>query len=579
MKLLYVILPLCDSFMMPKLRRVNIQRHLLPSQIMEPIMDNWDYNTLVENANHIEGVTLFRSDNQISGLLALSDHSIHKVNIIPELSHSIIELLLQNNIPFDSQNVFTIHPIQIIGGYVVLNILYNMFKRNPMMKKTNKVEIMETTFDDVAGCDEAKLELMEVVDFLKYPEKYQASGAKLPRGVLLEGPPGTGKTLLARAVAGEANVPFFYASASQFIEMFVGVGASRVRDLFESARKETPCVIFIDEIDAIGRQRGSGGMNGNDEREQTLNEILTNMDGFTSSEGIIVIGATNRVDILDKALTRPGRFDRKVYVGLPDQKGRMELIDIYTKNKMFNASVLELSKLTRGFSGADIENVLNEASILSVRYNDTTINSTTLMNAFEKITFGLPSQYESRSESLLKMISYHEIGHTMIALLYKELFSVQKVTIKSNKNGAGGYTLFLPNAPYDSYPTKKYLLVSIMISLGGRIAEEILYNDTKKDIWLKNINDLEVTTGASNDLKQSNQLARNYVNLFGKLQNEDFSEYSKEEKDKEVEKVMEYCYLTAKEILTANINLLHQLANDLYIHKTLDSSYLEQFEM
>lgn len=567
--------------MLPKPRRVNIQRHLLPSQIMEPIMDNWDYNTLVENANHIEGITLFRSDNEISGLLALSDHSIHKVNIIPELSHSIIELLLQNNIPFDSQNVFTIHPIQIIGGYVVLNILYNMFKRNPMnmMKKTNKVEIMETTFDDVAGCDEAKLELMEVVDFLKYPEKYQASGAKLPRGILLEGPPGTGKTLLARAVAGEANVPFFYASASQFIEMFVGVGAARVRELFESARKETPCVIFIDEIDAIGRQRGSGGMNGNDEREQTLNEILTNMDGFTSTEGIIVIGATNRADILDKALTRPGRFDRKVYVGLPDQKGRMDMIDIYTKNKSFNASVVELSKLTRGFSGADIENLLNEASILSVRYNDTTINSTTLMNAFEKITFGLPAKYESRSESLLKMISYHEIGHTMIALLYKELFSVQKVTIMSNKNGAGGYTLFLPNEPYDAYPTKKYLLVSIMISLGGRIAEEILYNDTKKDIWLKNINDLEVTTGASNDLKQSNQLARNYVNLFGKLQNEDYSEYSKEEKDKEVEKVMEYCYLTTKDILTANINVLHQLANDLYIHKTLDSNDLEQFEI
>jgi len=222
--------------------------------------------------------------------------------------------------------------------------------------------------------------------------------------------------------------------------MFVGVGASRVRDIFENANQEKPCVIFIDEIDAIGKQRSSNGaMGGNDEREQTLNEFLTNMDGFTTNEGVIVIAATNRVDILDPALTRPGRFDRKVYVGLPDQKGRMDIIKVHSRDKPLNASVTEL---TRGMSGADLSNLLNEASILSVRYNDTSINSTTLMNAFEKITFGLPSTYETRSESLLKMVSYHEMGHALIALMYKDLFSVEKVTIQSNKNGAGGYTLF-----------------------------------------------------------------------------------------------------------------------------------------
>jgi len=312
--------------------------------------------------------------------------------------------------------------------------------------------------------------------------------------------------------------------------MFVGVGVSRVRDIFENANQENPCVIFIDEIDTIGKQRSSNGaMGGNDEREQTLNEFLTNMDGFTTNEGVIVITATNRVDILDPALTRPGRFDRKVYVGLPDQKGRMDIIKVHSRDKPLNASVTEL---TRGMSGADLSNLLNEASILSVRYNDTSINSTTLMNAFEKITFGLPSTYETRSESLLKMVSYHEMGHALIALMYKDLFSVEKVTIQSNKNGAGGYTLFLPVEPYDIYPTKKYFLVNMMVALGGRVAEQILYNNTKEDIWLKNITDLEVTTGASNDLKQANQLARNYIQLFGSLKSE---EYNKEERDKDIE--------------------------------------------
>jgi len=581
MKILYVILPFCKSFILPKLYRKRSQRQLLPSQITDPITDNWDYNTLVENSKHIEGITLVRTNNELTNLVALSDHTLHQVNLIPEFTNNIIELLLKYHIPFDYKNIYPINPLQIIGGYIALSVLFNVFRRNPMVKKPTQVEIMETKFDDVAGCDEAKLELSEVVDFLKYPQKYKESGAKLPRGVLLEGPPGTGKTLLARAVAGEANVPFFYSSGSQFIEMFVGVGAARVRELFENARKKTPCVIFIDEIDAIGRQRGNGGMTGNDEREQTLNEILTNMDGFMPNEGVIVIAATNRADILDSALTRPGRFDRKIYVGLPDQKGRTEIIKVHSKNKKLDPSVnlVDISKLTRGFSGADIENLLNEASILSVRYNETRITMNTVMNSFEKITFGLPSKYDSRSDELLKMISYHEIGHTLIALLFPDLVSVEKVTIQCNKNGAGGYTLFLPNEPYDSYPTKQFMLVNIMISLGGRIAEQILYKDKPKNVWLEDVIDLEVSTGASNDLKQANQLARNYVKLFGRLHNEESSEYTKSEMDREIENIMEYCFMNAEEMLTTHKDTLNDLAHNLTVYKTLNSTFLNNIKI
>jgi len=583
MKVLYIILPLCESFFLPKIYKKYTKRQLLPSDMNDPIVDIWDYNTFVHNSKHIEGITLIRNNDEITNLIALFDHSLHQVNILPEFTNNIIDILVKYNIQFDYKNMYSINPYQVVFGYIVLSILFNFFRQNTniMIKQKNKVEIVETTFDDVAGCDEAKLELSEIVDFLKNPDKYLELGAKLPRGVLLEGPPGTGKTLLARAVACEAGVPFFYSSGSQFMEMFVGVGAARVRDLFENARKESPCVIFIDEIDAIGRQRGNSGLPGNEEREQTLNEILTNMDGFNQNEGVIVIAATNRVDILDSALTRPGRFDRKVYVGLPDQKGRVDMIKVHSKNKKLDSSINleDVSKLTRGFSGADIENLLNEASILSARYNKTSIESNTLMDAFEKITFGLPNKYETRSESLLKMISYHEMGHTLIALLYPDLFSVKKVTIQGNKNGSGGYTLFVPNEPYDSYPTKKFLLVNIMISLGGRIAEQILYKNTPKDLWIENVTDLDVSTGAYNDLKQANQMARNYVKLFGRLQNEELSEYSKEEMDREIENVMNFCYLNAENILLANNETLHFLSNELYIYKTLNSTFLNNIKI
>ena len=283
---------------------------------------------------------------------------------------------------------------------------------------------MNVTFSDVAGCDEAKYELEEIVDFLKNPQKFTEAGAVIPSGVLLEGPPGTGKTLLARAVAGEAECGFISASGSQFIEMFVGVGASRVRKLFEQAEKLKPCIIFIDEIDAVGRQRGAGLAGGNDEREQTLNQILTNMDGFNKEDGIIVLAATNRADILDNALTRPGRFDRKINVNLPDIEGRKKIMDIHFKKKTVDETVDfdGLAALTTGFSGADIANLANEAAILSVRYNKTSIDKQCVSDAYEKMTIGLPKANDSREEKVLELIAYHEAGHTIMALLFKEFF-------------------------------------------------------------------------------------------------------------------------------------------------------------
>ena len=462
---------------------------------------------------------------------------------------------------------------------------------------------ISVNFTSVAGCDEAKYELVEVVDFLKQPEKYEQAGAKIPKGVLLEGPPGTGKTLLAQAVAGEANVNYLYASGSQFIEMFVGVGASRVRSLFQRAKELSPCVIFLDEIDAIGRQRGTGLAGGNDEREQTLNEILTNMDGFIKNEGIIVIAATNRADILDSALTRPGRFDRKVLVPLPDMDGRRKIIDIHFKDKniheVFKTGYLdELAKLTGGFSGADIANLANEAAILSVRYNETYITSDAIYNAYEKMTIGLPTATENRPEDVIKLVSAHEIGHAIIAHLFKEMFTIQKVTINSNKNGAGGYTLFTPKDKYESFPTKKFLLANLMISLGGRAAEQVYYkykshSNQLDEVIFKNIPDLQVTTGASNDLKQANSIARRYVSLFGMgkniglydgndssqpflgkniaTNNDRLSEYSKQEIDNEIEELVKWAYEQTRTIIEKNNGSFNYLTETLVKERNLDS--------
>ena len=606
MKLIYLFLSFTNvSAFISTIKPINKPRisKLFPSDEISKItsiQEEWTYLQLNKNIDLIDGITIINKNNELRELYALTkDHLLHKVQFVPQLSENLINLLTEHNIPFDFKmiNDITIpFPLQLIGIYLTISIILPLIIRNQNMMPSNTkneidTEIIDVTFDDVAGCDEAKFELTEMVDFLKDPKKYQEVGAIIPKGILLEGPPGTGKTLLAKAVAGEAGVPFFYASGSQFIEMFVGVGASRVRELFEKASAKSPCVIFLDEIDAIGRQRGAGLAGGNDEREQTLNQILTNMDGFIKNKEVIVIAATNRADILDKALTRPGRFDRKVVVGLPDKEGRKSILNVHFKNKELSNKVSFdlLSGLLSGFSGADIENLANEAAILSVRYNETQITNKIIMDAFEKITIGLPTKVETRSNSVLKMVSYHEMGHTLVAMMFDELFYIRKVTIQSNKNGAGGYTLFTPKEPYDSFPTKEFFLANIMVSLGGRIAEKILYKkNNKKYNWLNEIEDLDITTGASNDLKQAHSLARKYVMLFGNIgiyddsdnsmpflgrdiySNNKLSEYSKQEIDKQVESIISYCYDKANDILLKYEDRLHSLSNELLNKKTLE---------
>ena len=391
--------------------------------------------------------------------------------------------------------------------------------------------------------------------------------------------------------------------------MFVGVGAARVRSLFETANKNKPCVIFIDEIDAIGRQRGTGFNSGNDEREQTLNQILTNMDGFDKSEGIIVLGATNRADILYSALLRAGRFDRKVLVGLPDSEGRKSILNIHLKNKNYDESVDfdEIALLTSGFSGAELENLANEAAILSLRYNLTTINKKCMLDAYEKITIGLPSKSQIKNNDIKELVAYHEAGHTIMAKLFSEFYDVRKVTINANKGGAGGYTLFTPKEQYESYPTKKYMLANLIVALGGRAAEIILFNrkeNNKEKKYNENklfegFDNLDITTGASGDLKQAESMSRQYINLFGLNNNlgiidtsygsqpflgrelanggSKLSEYSKSKIDREVAHLIQYALNTAIVILNNNINEFDKLAQLLLEKNTIDKRDLEEF--
>lgn len=586
-------LPLCIGFQsqIPAKRIFSLQ--VYPTEIMnegtQGFGDMWSYTTLLDNVKEIESVSLFRSNNEISGLVVWSENQLHRIQYISELKYNIIDVLIKNHIPFDFKDIQMVNFnfIEAVGGYFIISLILNLVVRQSPMNMMKKIEPfvasnVNTRFSDVAGCEESKFELVEIVDFLKNPSKYKEANAKIPKGVLLEGPPGTGKTLLAKAVAGEAEVPFFYASGSQFMEMYVGIGASRVRDLFETAKKASPCIIFLDEIDAIGKERGTGI--GNEEREQTLNQILTNMDGFVDNEGVIVIAATNRLDILDRALTRPGRFDRKVKIGLPDQAGRKEILNVHFREKKLSEEVDfdSWSLLLTGYSGADIANLANEAAILSVRYNETLITSAILMDAFEKISIGLPVLKEARSDAVLKMISYHEIGHALVVNQFKDLFSLQKVTILSNKNGAGGYTLFLPEEPYDAFPNKRFMLANIMVSLGGRVAEQIYFkHNSSQDGWFNPVKDLEVTTGASNDLKQARQIAANYVQLYksiGKYEYSDnarLSEYSKREIEKEIEEVIMFCFNRVEEMLGKNEKDLHNWSLELYNKKTLDGAFFK----
>jgi cell division protease FtsH len=380
--------------------------------------------------------------------------------------------------------------------------------QNPMGFGKSKAEIQMVpdtgvTFDEVAGCDGAKLELAEVVDFLKQPEAYTKNGCQIPRGVILDGPPGTGKTLLAKAVAGEAGVPFISISGSEFVEMFVGVGASRVRDIFGQAKKNAPCIIFIDEIDAVGRQRGAGYAGGNDEREQTVNQILVEMDGFDGNPGVITIAATNRIDILDQALLRPGRFDRKVTVDLPDFKGRARILGVHSRGKPLEPDVdLEaISRRTPGFSGAQLENLMNEAAISAARGNRSTIGWEQIDNAVDRIMVGLEKKGGNPQLKQKELVAYHEAGHAIVGALVPDYDQVQKITIIPRSNGAGGLTFFAPQESRleSGMYSRQYLESQLAVALGGRLAEEIIYGEDF------------VTTGASNDIQQVANIATRMV--------------------------------------------------------------------
>lgn len=480
------------------------------------------------------------------------------------------------------ENWFLNYVLPIMVGLIVLVFIFVMLNAQNNNSASSNSRMMnfgksrarmatdtEKTLKDVAGLLEEKEELEEIIDFLKDPAKYTKVGARIPKGVLLEGPPGTGKTLLAKAVAGEAGVPFFSISGSDFVEMFVGVGASRVRDLFEDAKKNAPCIVFIDEIDAVARRRGAGMGGGHDEREQTLNQMLVEMDGFGVNEGIIVMAATNRVDILDPAILRPGRFDRKIAVGRPDVRGREEILHVHAENKPLaeDVDLKQIAQTTAGFTGADLENLLNEAAIVAARENRPFIKQADIRKAFIKVGIGAEKKSRIITEKEKKITAYHEAGHAILFHVLPDVGPVYTVSIIPTGVGAAGYTMPLPEKD-EMFLTKGRMLQDIMVSLGGRIAEEIIFDD--------------ITTGASSDIKKATEEARSMVMRYGMSEKigvinyahdddevfigrdfahtKGYSEAMAGEIDREVKEIVDDCYRKAKAIIEEHMNVLHRCA-------------------
>ena len=478
-------------------------------------------------------------------------------------------------------------PIVLLGGAMIWLFTRQLGSNGKSMdfgrSKAVLVDGEKTaTFKDVAGLTEEKEEVQELIDFLKNPKKFQSMGARIPKGILLVGPPGTGKTLLAKAVAGEAKVPFYYISGSDFVELFVGIGASRVRDMFKQAKMNAPCLIFIDEIDAVGRQRGAGLGGGHDEREQTLNQLLTEMDGFGANEGIIIMAATNRPDVLDPALLRPGRFDRQVTVSLPDKQARKEILAVHAKNKVIDKSVTldNLAKRTPGFSGADLENLLNEAALLTVRRNKKAITMAEIDEATDRVLMGPAKVTKKYTEKEKKLVAYHEAGHAVLGLKLDGANEVQTITIIP-RGHAGGYTMMTPKEDTFNY-TKKELLDSICGLLGGRVAEEITFN--------------EVTTGAHDDFKKATNIARKMVTEYGMSslgpmmldepsentflgrdfnKNKNFSDIVAHEIDEEMRSIINSCYEKSKKILKDNQKLLKLIAETLLEEETITKEQID----
>ena len=501
----------------------------------------------------------------------------------------------RENIPQDTWFSLILPGLAVLIGVVFIFAMFNsqaagagggskMANFGKSRAKLSMGDMNKITLKDVAGLKEEKEELEEIVAFLREPGKFTRVGARIPKGILLEGPPGTGKTLLAKAIAGEANVPFFSISGSDFVEMFVGVGASRVRDLFEEAKKNHPCIVFIDEIDAVARKRGTGMGGGHDEREQTLNQLLVEMDGFGENEGIIVLAATNRVDILDPAIMRPGRFDRKIYIGAPDVGGREDILKIHSKNKPLGDDVdlVHIAQTTAGYTGADLENLMNESAIYAAKEDRAYINQEDVKKAFIKTGIGTEKKSRIISDEEKKITAYHEAGHAILFHKLPDVGPVYTVSIIPTGQGAAGYTMPLP-AKDEMFLTKGKMLHEIMVSLGGRIAEEIIFDD--------------ITTGASSDIKKATQVARKMVTRFGMSENIGVINYDEEgddvfigrdlahtrshseaiasKIDEEVKAIVDDCYAKAKAIIMENEDVLHKCA-DLLLEK--ERITMEEFE-
>ncbi len=516
------------------------------------------------------------TDSTVEVIYAGSQEHDFKISTAKDPDSSMLLILLIN-----------VLPILLLVGVAIFIVTRQMGANSKSMdfgKSRARLndDRKKVTFNDVAGLTEEKEEVQELIEFLKHPKKFQKMGARIPKGVLLVGPPGTGKTLLARAVAGEANVPFYYISGSDFVELFVGVGASRVRDMFKQAKHNAPCLIFIDEIDAVGRQRGAGLGGGHDEREQTLNQLLTEMDGFGENEGIIVIAATNRPDVLDPALLRPGRFDRQVTVNLPDITGRKEILEVHAKGKTFAPGVTleNIAKRTVGFSGADLENLLNEAALLTVRRDKDAITMSEVDEAHDRVLMGPAKVTKKYTEKEKKIVAYHEAGHAVVGIKLEGANEVQKITIIP-RGTAGGYNLMLPREE-TFLETKNELLETISGLLGGRVAEELVFN--------------EVTTGAHNDFEKATKIARAMVTEYGmsdlgpvQFEHQESSvflgrDYNKShnfssevafEIDQEQRKIINECYEKTKEILAKNRDLLDLIANTLLEYETITKEQID----